>query len=53
MTTDALPALIGFVLFAAFVGYLALSVGELALLVVVGAVVVMAAADFWFELRGS
>ena len=48
---DAIPALIGLALFAAFVGFLALAVGELALTLVVGAVIAMAAADFWFELR--
>ena len=51
MTTDALPALIGLVLFAAFVGFLAVSIGELPLTLIVGAVVLMAAADFWLELR--
>lgn len=48
---DAIPALIGLVLFVAFAGFLALSIGEPALTLIVGAVVVMAAADFWLELR--
>jgi hypothetical protein len=51
VTSDALPALIGLVLFAVFVGFLAVSIGELALTLIVGAVILMAAADFWFELR--
>jgi Asp-tRNA(Asn)/Glu-tRNA(Gln) amidotransferase A subunit family amidase len=51
VTSDALPALIGLVLFAAFVGFLAVSIGELPLTLIVGAVVLMAAADFWLELR--
>lgn len=48
---DTIPALIGLVLFAAFVGFLAFSIGELPLTLIVVAVVLMAAADFWFELR--
>ena len=51
MTSDALPALIGLVLFAAFIGFLAVSIGELPFTLIVGAVILMAAADFWFELR--
>jgi hypothetical protein len=49
--SDALPALVGLALFAAFVGYLALSIGEAALLLIVAAVVAMAAYDFWADLR--
>jgi hypothetical protein len=49
--SDLLLALLGLALFAAFVGYLALSIAEIPLLLIVGAVIAMAGYDFWAELR--
>ena len=48
---DAIPALIGLALFAAFAGFLAYSIAELPLTLIVVTVIAMAAADFWLELR--
>ncbi len=49
--SDTLLALLALALFATFVGYLAVSIGEAPLLLIVAAVVAMAAYDFWADLR--
>ena len=49
--TDLIAALVGLALFAAFVGYLALSIAEPSLLLIVAATLVMAAVDFWRSAR--
>jgi len=47
MSANIVPAVIGFVLFGAFVGYLAIKIAAPPLMVIVGAVVLMCLFDFW------
>jgi hypothetical protein len=51
MLRKLIPAVIGYVLFALFAGYLALRLGEPPLLVIVGVVLAMCLADFVHDLR--
>ncbi len=50
--SDIILALIGLVLFATFTAGLALSIGEMPLILVTLAVILMAAYDFWRDARG-
>ena len=53
MTADLLPAVIGYGLFALFVGFLAIKIGALPLLLIIGLVLALCLYDFVRELRGS
>jgi hypothetical protein len=50
--SDFILALIGLVLFVAFVAGLALSVNQMPLIVVTAAVILMALYDFWRDVQG-
>jgi hypothetical protein len=50
--SDFILALIGLVIFIAFAAGLALSVGQMPLIVVTAAVILMAAYDFWRDASG-
>jgi hypothetical protein len=51
MSANLIPAAIGFLLFALFVGYLTIKIWALPLAVIVGAVLVMCLYDFVRSLR--
>jgi hypothetical protein len=50
---DIIPAVIAFVLFAAFTGWLAIAIGEVRLLIVSALVIAMAGLAFWREVRSG
>ena len=51
MTASMLPAAIGYLLFALFVGFLAIKIGAAPLTIIIGAVLVMCLYDFVQSIR--
>jgi hypothetical protein len=51
MSANILPAVIGFVLFALFIGYVTLSIAALPLTIIVGIVLAMCLYDFVHSIR--
>jgi hypothetical protein len=51
MSANLIPAAIGFLLFAVFVGYLAIKIAAPPMLVIIGAVLVLCLVDFLRTLR--
>jgi hypothetical protein len=51
MSANLVPAAIGFLLFAVFIGYLAIKIAAPPMLLITGAVLVMCLADFVLTLR--
>ena len=53
MSANLLPAAIGYVLFALFVGYFTLKIGALPLTIIVGVVLLMCLYDFVQSIRAE
>ena len=51
MSANLIPAAIGYMLFALFVGFLALKIGALPLSIIIGAVLLMCLFDFVRSIR--
>lgn len=53
MRENLFPALVGIIIFAGFVGFLAIRIGELPLTLIIGLVLVLCVVDFVRTVRSS